>query len=133
MRLLRSYVALFRAIVAAFRVPRIQALLLVSLSIAAIQAVVFMRVEGWRFLDAFYFAIVSMATVGYGDLAPQTSLGKIFALVFLLVGVGVFVLTVSSIAQAILRDLFLSERRIDPGPEETTGTGSSDRGEGMPR
>lgn len=111
MRILAAYAALFRAIFGAFRAPRVQALLLVCVLIALTQALVFMRLEGWRFLDAFYFSVVSMATVGYGDFAPQTSLGKIAALAFLLVGIGVFVLTVSSIAQAILHELALSERQ----------------------
>jgi voltage-gated potassium channel len=111
MRFLRAYGTLFRAIVAAFGIPRVQALLLVCLLIALCQALVFRLVEGWRFLDAFYFSVVSMATVGYGDLTPETALGKIFAMAFLMIGIGVFVLTVSTIAQAILRDLPVLDRR----------------------
>jgi voltage-gated potassium channel Kch len=124
MRLLRAYNVLFWAIVGAFRLPRVQALLLVCLLIALCQAVVFARLEGWRLFDAFYFSVVSMATVGYGDLAPQTFLGKLAALAFLLVGIGVFVLTVSSIAQAILHQLSLADsdgegvpERRQPAPE----------------
>jgi voltage-gated potassium channel len=105
MRFLRAYGTLSRAIVGAFGIPRVQALLLVCLVIALTQALVFRVVEGWRFLDAFYFSVVSMATVGYGDFAPETALGKILAMGFLMIGIGVFVLTVSTVAQAILRDL----------------------------
>ncbi|MCZ0963478.1 potassium channel family protein [Paracoccus benzoatiresistens] len=105
MRFLSAYVRLVRAIYMAFRSTQVQALILVCILIALAQAVIFMRIEGWRFLDAFYFSVVSMATVGYGDLAPRTPLGKITALVFLMVGVGIFVLTVSSIAQVILGEI----------------------------
>ena len=122
-RLWRTYVSLLPAIIEAFRNPRVQALLLICVLIATCQALVFARIEGWRFLDGFYFSVVSMATVGYGDLAPRTSLGKIFAMAFLIVGIGVFVLTVTSIAQAILHELFLADDHQDckfnkrPGPD----------------
>ncbi|MDT1062650.1 potassium channel family protein [Paracoccus sp. CPCC 101403] len=110
MQFLSAYVRLIKAIHAAFLSTQVQALILVCILIALAQATVFARIEGWRFLDAFYFSVVSMATVGYGDFAPKTSLGKIAAMAFLLVGIGVFVLTVSTIAQTILRELSLSER-----------------------
>ena len=110
MGFLSAYVRLVKAIYAAFRSTQVQALILVCVLIALAQAVVFMRIEGWRFLDAFYFSVVSMATVGYGDFAPRTPLGKITALVFLMVGIGIFVLTVSSIAQVILGEISPSER-----------------------
>ena len=32
--------------------------------------------EGWSYLDALYFCVVSLATVGYGDLTPTTPLGE---------------------------------------------------------
>ena len=47
--------------------------------------------EGFSFLDAFYFIIVTIATVGYGDLAPVTPLGKLTVIIVILLGVGVFI------------------------------------------
>jgi voltage-gated potassium channel len=111
MRFLSAYVRLVKAIYTAFRNTQVQALILTCVLIAVAQAFIFMRIEDWRFLDAFYFSVVSMATVGYGDFAPQTSLGKITALLFLMVGIGIFVLTVSSIAQVILRETSPSKRQ----------------------
>jgi voltage-gated potassium channel len=122
MRFIRVYVELFRAVFAAFRAPRVQALLVVCLLIALTEALVFTRVEGWSLLDAFYFSVVSMATVGYGDLAPTTPLGKVSCMVFLVVGIGVFVLTVSSIAQAIMRELSLAERKSNAGTRDTVSS-----------
>jgi voltage-gated potassium channel len=45
--------------------------------------------EGWSFLDALYFCVVSLATVGYGDLTPTTPLTKIFTIIYLINGIGV--------------------------------------------
>ncbi|MDD1682357.1 MAG: potassium channel family protein [Methanoregula sp.] len=42
-------------------------------------------------LDAFYFLIVTIATVGYGDIHPVTPAGKILVMVIILTGVGCFV------------------------------------------
>ncbi len=121
MRLLRAYASLFGAIVAAFGLARVQVLLLACMLIALTQASVFALLEGWAFLDAFYFSVVSMATVGFGDLAPTTMLGKLFCMVFLVIGIGIFVLTVSSIAQEILRHLTIAERRHGRGIGMTHG------------
>ncbi len=45
--------------------------------------------EGWAWLDALYFTVITLTTVGYGDFSPQTSLGKIFTMVYILVGLSI--------------------------------------------
>lgn len=50
----------------------------------------FMGLEGRSLEDAFYFTIVTIATVGYGDIAPATPLGKALAIVLIITGVGTF-------------------------------------------
>jgi voltage-gated potassium channel len=45
--------------------------------------------EGWSYLDALYFCVVSLATVGYGDLTPTTPLAKIFTIIYLINGIGI--------------------------------------------
>jgi hypothetical protein len=48
-------------------------------------------IEKYSLLDAFYFIIVTISTVGYGDLRPLTPLGKILVIIIILAGVGCFV------------------------------------------
>lgn len=48
------------------------------------------HIEGWNFLDSLYFCVVSLATVGYGDFAPKTNLGKVFTIFYLIIGISIF-------------------------------------------
>src|SRR3989344_5346743 len=47
------------------------------------------NVEGWRYLDSVYFSVVTVTTLGYGDLSPQTDAGKIFTMIFAFSGIGI--------------------------------------------
>jgi len=46
------------------------------------------KVEGWSILDSLYFSVITLTTVGYGDFSPQTPPGKIFTMIYVLVGLG---------------------------------------------
>jgi len=50
-----------------------------------------MITEGFSLLDSFYFIIVTIATVGYGDIHPVTPVGKMLVVGIILAGVGCFV------------------------------------------
>ena len=57
------------------------------------------QVEGWRVLDSLYFSVTTLATVGYGDFHPKTDIGKIFTMVYILLGVGALLGFVDLIAR----------------------------------
>lgn len=44
-------------------------------------------IEGWSYLDALYFCVVSLGTVGYGDFTPTTPVSKLFTIVYLINGI----------------------------------------------
>lgn len=64
-----------------------------------------MFAEKLDLVDALYFSIVTIATVGYGDIAPHTPLGKGVAILLIVGGVSTFVG-----AMASATELFLSRR-----------------------
>lgn len=53
------------------------------------------KVEGWSLFDSLYFSVVTITTVGYGDMHPTSTLSKTFTmfLIFMGVGLGVYVIT----------------------------------------
>src|SRR6266545_2699910 len=63
----------------------------------------FHLIEGWSILDSLYVAAQTVTTVGYGDLTPATSNGRIFSTVFMLTGVGVVLYALTTTVQAIIQ------------------------------
>ena len=101
--LLLGLAKLGHTIARAVRNPEVRALLFLYGLLLAIGTVFYSRVEGWRVLDAMYFCVVTLATVGFGDLAPRTSLGKVFTIMYVMFGTGVFVGVAAEFAITILR------------------------------
>ena len=79
-------------------------LYLVSVVIGA-GAVFYRFVEDWSWTDAVYFTVITLTTVGYGDLSPTTTPSKIFTVVLVLLGIGVIVAFVERIASLAAEDV----------------------------
>jgi voltage-gated potassium channel Kch len=82
---------------------RVRGLLLFAFSMIALATVTFWIIEDWSLLDSAFFSVVTISTVGYGELVPQTVIGKLAAMFYILVGLGVFVATASAVAEALMR------------------------------
>ncbi|MCA9485456.1 MAG: two pore domain potassium channel family protein [Nanoarchaeota archaeon] len=61
-------------------------------------------VEGWSFVDSFYFTGMTLTTVGYGDFVPSHNFSKIMTVFFALAGVGIFLYAMTTIAQEYFTD-----------------------------
>jgi voltage-gated potassium channel len=56
------------------------------------------------FFDALWWSLVTLATVGYGDIYPVTAAGRIIAGVTMLVGIAVFATVTAKVAQLLVRE-----------------------------
>ena len=84
---------------------RLRIYLAVFAALLLVAVIGFMFIENMSLTDAIYFSIVTMATVGYGDIHPQTGIGKILTLIIIVGGVGTFLGVIASIT-----DLFVNRR-----------------------
>ncbi|EXL39728.1 hypothetical protein FOCG_17664 [Fusarium oxysporum f. sp. radicis-lycopersici 26381] len=67
-----------------------------------IGAYVFSKVEDWNYLDAIYWADVTFFTVGFGDYAPTTTLGRALLMPYALFGIISLGLVINSVRSLIL-------------------------------
>ncbi len=67
------------------------------LAILIIGTVVYHYLEGWTWLDSFYFSFITLTTIGFGDFAPETNAGKIFTIFYIVLGVGVILAFVNTL------------------------------------
>tara|TARA_Y100000310_G_scaffold253795_1_gene260760 strand:- start:16 stop:405 length:390 start_codon:yes stop_codon:yes gene_type:complete len=64
----------------------ISVVIFIALILAGAQA--YHQIEGWRYVDSLYFTVITVTTIGYGDLTPVTDQGKIFTIFYSFLGIG---------------------------------------------
>ncbi len=78
--------------------PEIRNALLAILFLNIIGIVAYHYFEGWNWVDSIYFTSATLTTVGYGDIVPKTTFGRLFTIIFMWSGVsiGFYTLTLLS-------------------------------------
>ena len=72
--------------------------------------------EGWGIVDALYFSVVTLTTIGYGDLVPTSTVAKLFTVMYSFIGIGIIAAFITSLALSIREH---HERKF--GPERDGG------------
>ncbi len=79
----------------------------------------YVKVEQWNVVDALYFSIMTMATVGYGDVVPTTDVGKFFTMLYAFLSIGAFVsFTAKSVQIMFLSHQDKKEKRLQRKEEK---------------
>ncbi len=73
---------------------------------------------------AMYWAIVTMTTVGYGDLVPQTAFGRVFASFLMIIGYGIIAVPTGIVSVEIAQSARESEAKSDALKTDTISTSS---------
>lgn len=73
----------------AFKEKKFRTLFFLTLLILLSGTLFYHESEGFSYIDALYFSVMTLTTVGTSDLAPHTSFGKIFTIVYVFAGIGI--------------------------------------------
>ena len=101
--LLLAFRGLARAVAAVWRDPDTKALPVVAGALVLTGTLFYWRFEDWTVIEALYFSVVTLTTVGYGDLSPTSDGTQIFTIIYLLTGLGVLVALLGSVAEHYVR------------------------------
>jgi voltage-gated potassium channel len=67
----------------------------------------YMTIERWSFQDSLYMTIITLTTVGFGEIHPLSDSGQIFTIVVLVLGLGVFGYLLGQATQIIVEGRLL--------------------------
>jgi voltage-gated potassium channel len=93
---------------------KIRLTLTVLLVLVTLGTLGYMTIEGWKPVDSFYMTIITLTTVGYGEVKTLSSLGRMFTVLLILSGVSILAYGLSGAVESVVSgQVFkeLTERR----------------------
>ncbi len=97
-----TLIGFIRGIWKGLKDPEFRALFFLMLILLIAGSIFYVRVEKWTLLDAIFFCFTTLATVGFGVPMPVTPIGKIFTIIYIILGVS----TLLGFINKMARNLF---------------------------
>ena len=98
------------------RVPQLIIMVLLSALLLTFGTAGYMLIEDWSLIDALYMTVITLATVGYGEVHVTSAAGRIFTIVLIILGVGFCLYVVGNVVQFLVEGrirLILGRRKLD--------------------
>lgn len=92
-----------KALWSAFKLKNFQVLFVLVLVMLFSGTIFYVKQEGLSVIESLYFCVVTLSTVGHPSFEPQTTLGKVFTMIYIVGGTGLFIGLIGYLAYAILK------------------------------
>lgn len=74
-------------------------LIIAALTTLLTGTIFYARVEGWSVIDSLYFCVVTLTTIGYGDLHPTRDISKLFTIGYIVTGLGLLAALINLVGE----------------------------------
>lgn len=98
--------------------PAVQRALLAFIGIVGVGTIAYHFLEGWSYVDAMYFSVITLTTIGYGDMHPVLVATKVFTIIYSLLGVGLVFYIFTSITKHFFETEQKEIKRIEHDIED---------------
>lgn len=95
---------LLNALWHALSMKNFQVLSLLVLVVLLSGTIFYVKQEGISVIDSLYFCIATLSTVGHPNFTPQTALGKVFTMIYIVGGTGLFISLIGYLAYAMIKE-----------------------------
>ena len=68
-------------------------------------------IEGWNWLDSIWMVVITLTTIGYGEVHHLSAGGRVFTMCLVMVGLGLGTYTLGQVSQLLVEGTFLQELR----------------------
>lgn len=107
-----EFFLLFRRIRSAFRRRRFIILLGLIAGVLAVGTIGLHETDGKSYWDSFYWTVVTIATIGYGDIYPVSFWARIVFFFVVIVGIGTFATALTELASYFMERKLLEMRGL---------------------
>ena len=117
---------MFTALRLMFRDPEGKVILVWATAQILLGTLVYRWLEGWSLVDSLYFSVVTLATVGFGDLHPTTVAAKLFTVLYILFGLGILAAFITELTKHRASVISQLRHHDDDTSGQDTGRGAPD-------